>query len=334
MNVCFSAGCAVYSKRLFNDAMKDGFVKLNIINMLLSGVAGSGKTNLKLLLTDQPPPPARSSTHCLERPVRVDIQAVSSSKFKTTGKGWDEISQEKMLGALAQIIAQHPMKSDSGGQHSMKSQSQSIWVKVKVALQKITSSIRGKSNLRPSTSDEIGLGSADSTTTLINNSISEAVESLVSEVAGKLKDVEYEHDPTSVKNAQEGGELFDSTWVYISDSGGQPQFHDISPLFIRHISVAAIVIRLIDDFSSYPIDEYYKDGQLVGLPHASHMTLGETLKSLMRSIESHCSQEKKPKLIFVGTFLDQLASLVTVEEKKQSSSRHAASKHEGASYLQ
>ena len=103
----------------------------------------------------------------------------------------------------------------------------------------------------------------------------------------------------------------------ISDCGGQPQFHDVSPFFIRHISVALIVLRLTDSFSSFPLDEYFKDGELMGLPCASHMTLGETLKNLIRSIESHSSQEKKPNLMFVGTFLDQIVDTKTVDEKNK-----------------
>ena len=274
--------------------------------MLLCGVAGSGKTNLKLLLTDQLPPPVRNSTGCMEKPVRVNIRPVSSSKYKTTGRGWVEVSQEKFMSLLAQIIAKHPKKSGS----------LSRGMRIAGALQKMA-----VSNPHPLTSSERISGipetsSSDtrSTTTVLDEAISKAVESLVSEVAHQLKLGEQECE--QIITNQEG-ELFDSTWVYISDSGGQPQFHDVSPLFIRHISVAAIVTRLIDDFSSYPLDEYYKEGQLVGTPHTSHMTLGETLKSLIRCIESHCSQEKKPKLMFVGTFLDQLASLDFIEEKNK-----------------
>ena len=285
--------------------MKDGFVKLNIINMLLSGVAGSGKTSLKLLLTDQPPPPVRNSTPCLVKPVRVALQPLTSSKIRTTGRGWEEISQKKMLSILAQIIAKHPKKSKP----------QSIWMRITGALWNIAMTKSRRSNPYAPTSDESSFGSAESTSAIIDDVVSKAVESVVSEVAQELKDIECEHDPTKVTRNQDEGEPFDSTWVYISDSGGQPQFHDISPLFIRHISVAAIVVRLIDDFSGYPLDEYYKEGQLVGTPCEYHITLGETLKSLIRCIESHCLQEKKPKLIFVGTFLDQLASLASIEEK-------------------
>ena len=293
--------------------MKDGFVKLNIINMLLSGVAGSGKTSLKLLLTNQPPPPVRNSTPCLVKPVRVDLPPMSSSKIRTTGRGWEEISQKKMLNILAQIIAKHPKKSGDP-KKSTSVKPQSFWMRFTEALRNITVLKSRRSNPHPPTSDESSLGSAESTNTVIDDVVSKAIESVVSEVAQELTVIEREHDPTKVTEYQQG-ELFDSTWVYISDSGGQPQFHDISPLFIRHISVAAIVVRLIDDFSRHPLDEYYKEGQLVGTPCESHMTLEETLKSLIRCIQSHCSQDNKPKLIFVGTFLDQLASLASIEEK-------------------
>ena len=272
--------------------------------MLLSGVAGSGKTSLKLLLTDQPPPSVRQSTVCLEKPVRVNIRPVTSTKYKTTGRGWVEISQEKLLSLLAQIIAEHPKQS----------RAQSMGMRVTGALQKMTSS--SGSNPGATMSHESIPSNTETGPSVIGEAIDETIESLVNEVAQKLKVTECEHVPASM-NHREGGELFDSTWVYISDCGGQPQFHDISPIFIRHVSVAAIVLRLIDDFSSFPLDEYYKDGQLMGPPHASHMTLEETLKSLIRSIESHCSQEKKPKLIFVGTFLDQLANITSLKEKNQ-----------------
>ena len=172
------------SKRLFDDAMKDGFVRLNIINMLLSGVAGSGKTNLKLLLTDQPPPHVRNSTGCIEKPVRVNIRPVSSSKYKTAGRGWVEISQEKLMSLLAQIIAKQPKKS----------RDLSRGRRIAGALQKMT-----VSSPHPLTSRERISGipetiSSDtgSTTTVLDEAISRAVESLVSEVAHQLKIDEQE----------------------------------------------------------------------------------------------------------------------------------------------
>ena len=231
------------ARRLFIEAMKDGYVRLKIINMLLSGVAGSGKTSLKLLLTDQLPLQQRNSTPCMEKPVRVDIRSVSSAKFKSTGRAWVEISQEKLLSLLAQMIARHPKKSPV----------QSVGSKVTKALQEMTLSTKSTSTPGSSISKD-----TSNSTPVIQEAISETVESIVNEIAQKLKNIEPEDESVVAKTVgdelssmedQEGGELFDSTWVYISDCGGQPQFHDISPLFIRHISVAAIVFRLTIEFS-------------------------------------------------------------------------------------
>ncbi|XP_064394894.1 uncharacterized protein LOC135342165 isoform X2 [Halichondria panicea] len=286
------------AKQLFDEAMKHGHVLVNIVNMLVFGPAGTGKTNLKHLLTDKPPPLQRDSTPCMEKPVR--IRPVSNTKFKSTGRGWEEMSQPKLRKLLAEIISKLPKESADP----------STAPRVAKSLKKMTTTelIPGSdeqisdsiSNPLRNDSDTLS-GSAR----MLKKAVDEVIASVVSGVAEELKPAKQGTDQLSSSDQQEG-ELFDSNWVYVTDCGGQPQFHDISPLFIKHISVALVVLRLIDELSSFPSDEYYKDGQLVGSPHASHMTLGETLQSLIRSIESHTSQDKKPSMIFVGTFLDQL----------------------------
>ncbi|XP_064395815.1 uncharacterized protein LOC135342890 isoform X5 [Halichondria panicea] len=311
------------AKRLFDEAMKHGYVLVNIVNMLVFGPAGTGKTNLKRLLTDKPPPPQRDSTPCMEKPAR--IRPVSNTKFKSTGRGWEEMSQPKLRKLLAEIIAKLPKESTDPSTAS----------RVAESLKKMTTTelISGPDSDSDdsyfscneylsdsqSSNDSDGLFDSDElsgSARMLDKAIDEVIASVVSGVAEELKPATQGTDQLSSSDQQEG-ELFDSNWVYVTDCGGQPQFHDISPLFIKHISVALIVLRLIDELSSFPSDEYYKDGQLVGSPHASHMTLGETLQSLIRSIESHTSQDKKPKMIFVGTFFDQLKSSDTLIERNQ-----------------
>ena len=292
--------------------MKHGHVLVNIVNMLVFGPAGTGKTNLKHLLTDKPPPLQRDSTPCMEKPVR--IRPVSNAKFKTTGRGWEEMSQSKLLNLLAQIIAKLPKKSTDQSTASRIAKSlKKMITALRIPKRMTTTKTKSGSKSSPSTNDSDELsGSAG----FLDEAIDEVIASVVSGVAEELKPDTQGTDQLSSSDQQEG-ELFNSNWVYVTDCGGQPQFHDISPLFIKHISVALIVLRLIDELSSFPSDEYYKDGQLVGSPHASHMTLEETLQSLIRSIESHTSQDKKPKMIFVGTFLDQLKSLDTLIKRNQ-----------------
>ena len=296
------------AKRLFNEAMKDGYVTLKINNVLLFGVAGSGKTCLKLMLTNQPPPQQRESTPLMEKPVRViqNIRPVSSSKFKSTGRTWVEISQKKLLNLIAHTVSKY----------SGKATDQSIGSRVTEALKQLTTDSRPA--LVSSTTQVDNVSSHPQihrSEPLISEAISETIDIVVSMVSQELKSVTQESD--SSVEVEERGELFDSAWVYISDCGGQPQFQDIISLFVRHISIALVVLRLTDDLTSFPLDEYYKDGQLVGLPHASHMTLEETLKSLIRSVESHSSQEKKTNLMFIGTFLDKIEDIDTLKEKNR-----------------
>ncbi|XP_064394903.1 uncharacterized protein LOC135342166 isoform X6 [Halichondria panicea] len=289
--------------------MKHGHVLVNVVNMLVFGPAGTGKTNLKHLLTDKPPPLLRDSTPCMEKPVR--IRPVSNTKFKSTGRGWEEMSQPKLRKLLAQIIAKLPKESADPSTASRVAESLKKMTTTKLISdsdEQISDSISS-----PSTNDSDELSGS---TRMLDEAIDEVIASVVSGVAEELKPATQGTDQLSSSDQQDG-ELFDSNWVYVTDCGGQPQFHDISPLFIKHISVALIVLRLIDELSSFPSDEYYKDGQLVGSPHASHMTLGETLQSLIRSIESHTSQDKKPKMIFVGTFFDQLKSSNTLIERNK-----------------
>ena len=41
-------------------------------------------------------------------------------------------------------------------------------------------------------------------------------------------------------------QLLRSLWVYFSDCGGQPQYHELLPLFVHHTSSALCVTRLTD----------------------------------------------------------------------------------------
>ena len=62
---------------------------------------------------------------------------------------------------------------------------------------------------------------------------------------------------------EEVEELFSSDWVLFTDCGGQPQFHELLPLFIQEITSLIVVSRLSDRLDDCPPDEYYQQGELV-----------------------------------------------------------------------
>ena len=60
-------------------------------------------------------------------------------------------------------------------------------------------------------------------------------------------------------------DLSGSNWIHLIDSGGQPEFFDLLPIFIHHASSLVFVQRLCDSLRDYPVVEFYdEEGNLVG----------------------------------------------------------------------
>ena len=57
--------------------------------------------------------------------------------------------------------------------------------------------------------------------------------------------------------------------ILLIDTGGQPQFHEVLPIFMQGTSASMFTIKL---HSEHPLIEYYdNDGKLVGIPyHSAH----------------------------------------------------------------
>ena len=282
--------CIVYteSKRLFDKAMKQGHVLLHTNTLMLMGVAGSGKTSVKDLLLDKP---LKEETLRHSTPVRdriLHVRPVTNRLIQSTGKKWEEVSHQDMVHLLAQAVKHLP----------------------RIALDKLSSDLQ--SRLKQMSLSPAASGSAASGKPSLVTPIDQAISAVVDLVVEAMISVSG-HEVVSIQS-KKGTELFGTKTMRIMDNGGQPQFQDIASLFVRHASAGLFVMRLIDDFDAYPLDELYKDGELVGTPSPSHLSHGETILSLLRSFISH---GENPKFIFIGTFLDELKESEVVSEKNK-----------------
>ena len=279
----------VESKRLFDEAMKQGHVLLHTNTLVLMGVAGSGKTSVKDLLLDNPPKEKRTSTPCRDRILHV--RPVTNRLVQSTGKKWEEVSHQDMVHLLAQAV-KHLAKSS---EYKLPSVLQSRLKQMSVS---------------PASSDSATSGtlSPASLVTPVDQAIS-AIVDLVIEAMILASGQEID-----LIQPKKGTELFGTKTMRIMDNGGQPQFQDIASLFVRHASAGLFVMRLTDDFDSYPSDELYENGELVGTPSPSHLSHEETIMSLLRSFLSH---GRNPIFIFIGTFLDKLRESKIVLEKNE-----------------
>ena len=101
------------------------------------------------------------------------------------------------------------------------------------------------------------------------------------------------------------------------DAGGQPQFHEILPVFLRNLSFYVFVFRLCDDLAKHPVVEFYVDGKPVGSPFTSAQSIEQLLQHCVRCIHSYRppsgSESECPQIMVIGTHVDY--------EKKSSESR-------------
>ena len=92
------------------------------------------------------------------------------------------------------------------------------------------------------------------------------------------------------------------------DTGGQPQFHEVLPIFMQSTSASMFTIKLSEKLSDHPLIEYYdNDGKLVGIPYCSAFTNQQILIHCMRVIQAQASQSEEglcPNTIFIGTHKD------------------------------
>ena len=115
--------------------------------------------------------------------------------------------------------------------------------------------------------------------------------------------------------------------IQMIDAGGQPQFHEILPVFLRNLSYYIFIFRLCDDLATYPVVEFYVDGKPVGSPFTSAQSIEQLLQHCVRCIHSHRpptdSQSECPQIMIVGTHVDhEKKSDESRDEKNQKILKH------------
>ena len=139
-----------------------------------------------------------------------------------------------------------------------------------------------------------------------------ATTSLLDDLVKRMNQRESQRykDEDSKGDDQESGDedsrdLSGSNWIHLIDSGGQPEFHNLLPIFIHHTSSTILVQRLCDSLNDYPTVEYYnQEGKLTGMPYRSSLTNLEILKSSVRTMHSYPTEGMHNKIITVGTHRD------------------------------
>ncbi|XP_064407321.1 uncharacterized protein LOC135352082 isoform X2 [Halichondria panicea] len=289
------------SEQALNDAMKAGFVPVSITNILLFGMAGTGKTSTKHLLLGLSPPVDRNSTPLASTAERICIQP----NHHTTKEKMDSRQIRDCHTTKIQMEAQEdlwkPVTSDDlqrivadAIKSRVTSEESAIPLELSIALKQ----------LEPSNESSTPVDATPSTSRTTKPSVAGAEITREGKKSKFLKTVS--NVMASIKRFSDADrtavqEKFGSHWIYIIDSGGQPHFHNLLPLFMPKISVALYILRLSDCLDDHPLVEYYKDNEPVGEAFKSHLSVLDNFKYLVQSIQSH---SENCKLVCIGTHKD------------------------------
>ena len=279
-------------KQILDEALEKGYIICNLIKVLTLGAAGSGKTSTKYRLLREEPPIDRCSTPLAE----ASIRAVSRALFGKDLTGWIRISPEKFMEMLADaLIAGVPMEEQlealrAGVEQLTKNLSEENLHKESVSKE---NGHRKKGKEKPHKEKP-----RKSTASSQPSPSSEQILRLVERSSGSKK-------------------FFEIQWINFIDSGGQPQFHELLPAFIRNTTVTMFVLKLSERLDQQPIIEYYEKGKRCGDALRCYLQNDQILQRCIQMIHSHPSSEGNlSHMMFVATHRDLEAECTETQAEK------------------
>ena len=269
------------TKKNFDTAMMDGTIMIRNSSVLFLGAGGSGKSHTLAALLEEEPPSQRNSTPCVKKPIRT----IAHYKVGVSGGRLKRITEDTysdMLGGTAKRFQVDSSSSKKTTPTSAVSKAQEM------TSQKATSPSSAASSV----------DSQESTT---------KKETFDSSSKTKKKalcgfDRELQRRMQALPKASE--DLNEKNLMDLKDSGGQPSFHEVLPLFVDDTSFAVITVKLNERMDDYPDVEFFINGEAVGEAFKSYFTHGQTFRNCIRVVLSTCKRDKHPKFIVFGTHKD------------------------------
>ena len=275
-----------FSGRVDEGATKEAIkqeVEVSISKLVVSGSPGSGKTCVVNLSVGEPAPNVRNSTGCVETPVR----AIAQSTICINGTKLQKLETEQMLDKVCQAMRHRVDEIESEELPSVST----------------TPPLQSSTDSSPSMNDDIPMSTEAS-----SSPIAEDKDETKLQVFAKLS--------AKISSAEASTDFLTAHLVLTIDSGGQPHFMDVAPLFLRNNSLFLLTIKLNERLYSKPRFSYFINGQPIEMSDTelqlTNLQLIELLAKSTSSLQlststtlSDGSESRHAKFMIVGTFADK-----------------------------
>ena len=312
------------AKVLFLQAMKEGYITIRIIQLLIVGAPAVGKSSFLRFLFNQPALMKHTSTGIATRPT----QAIDRLAAQEGTNIWEIVTDEMLCHMIAQAArilrnASNDLPIAIEGSSSVVTSNHQVdgaFIGERVALKENRSSagtvfVSNQMAIRKDSATMNAVPSSDV------HSISIPHQTQPSTLPSEVLESEITPDPSFIPDqliscaiaGTVSDDLIRSTWIHVTDSGGQPQFSDISRAFVRGNSVNVIAFKLTERLNKKPKFIYSIDGKALSQPSDLQMNNLELILHFVRSIVSSkyrlrsgfSSIEFKPYIVVLGTYYDR-----------------------------
>ena len=307
-------------------ALKSGHIITDLTTCLASGPPGSGKTHVRFLLYGLIPPTVRISTACIEEAQRAVINSLDSEDSEESQ--WKPVHS----GELKEMVAEGVSAGVEGIQDQIPSSTlhqpdKTPFDPDTAESTQVTSS--KMQNTVNTTSQAVQMSASDDKPQVQHTPDSSAhtkIQPPSTHVAQKSKTDLPRMQALELPETSDILELmktFSTTrqplqahWMHFIDSGGQPQFLEILPAFIRNVSLLLLLVKLSEELSDTPTVEYFspdgKSCELGVFPLSNEQLLVQAAQlSLFHQSQISLPQniiekeQSQLKMTVVGTFADQ-----------------------------
>ena len=302
--------------------MSEGRTTVHILKVLVIGPPGSGKTCVRHLLLDLPPPAKRSSTPIATRVAR----AICMSRIRADDSGfttWKEMDNETYLDFIA-----HEVRLLDPQQYAVSSPSLPTINPVTDGSVPEETSVNPASEGRTPQQKSVKELSKEEEQFSLSTQATDKVQFTTPQGTRASDEDVYSSIPSPsetegtenmdrivrkmVLNPKSSKEPERKRFVHLIDSGGQPSFISLVPAFIRGSTVNVVATKLDQRLSEKLPYEYVKANKHLRQPTQLAQTQLELTEELIRSLSSvqhskisGAKYRSASKFLVVGTHADK-----------------------------
>ena len=293
-----------------------GEIDQTIMHCIFVGPAGVGKSSLLKRLLRMKLDPSRISTQVAEKSVQIEvIRDVSTTVAEVSGLDWQIIEDPvtQASGLIGQLSTKHEKVSDPS---TLVKPNEQVSEQTGQVSDQISGQVLGQVSKQESVPPEF---SDDSQATNSSAFTSKSPDSETSQRSQFSKTIDFFQHVLKEKGVSELHQHIKPWTLYLTDSGGQPEFQELLPALVVGPCVFFVILPLDKDLNSKYKVEYVRPHEKKCMQYyISSLTVQEDFVRSLASIactkyKDKDGNEVKPRVMLVTTFKDK----VPLEEVRQ-----------------